>query len=31
MPSLQRLDRPSFDTAELPDSAEPLVVVPSAP
>jgi L-ascorbate metabolism protein UlaG (beta-lactamase superfamily) len=30
MPSVRRLDRPSFDTAELPDGA-PLVVVPSAP
>jgi L-ascorbate metabolism protein UlaG (beta-lactamase superfamily) len=31
MPSVHRLDQPGFDTAELPDGAEPLVIVPSAP
>jgi hypothetical protein len=31
MPSVREVERPSFDTADLPDGAEPLVVVPAAP
>lgn len=31
MPAVHQLDRPAFDTEELPESSSPLVVVPSAP
>ena len=31
MPRVERLDRPGFDTAELPEGEGTLVVVPAAP
>jgi hypothetical protein len=31
MPRVERLEQPGFDTADLPDADDPLVVAPAAP